>query len=225
MKVSKKIIAGLAITALAVVLVLWRVGIFKPAGKVSKGADEKGTVAAVEVNEPNAPAELGDSNEPDRAEDANEPERRRGRGGRRAGRFGRRDRDRDPNDPNDLNDPNDPNDSLEALNLKEVQMKDIIRKLAEWSGKVVIPDDEAMKQKLTIYSAEKLPREDALELIYMALRAKGYVAEESGRAIYIKPIAKALIGSVPTITEDYPLASISNKSQVVTKIVTEKYTH
>ncbi len=209
---TSKLIAALAVIALTMVIV-WRAGLIKPAAEVSKLTDEKTPPTSAQVSEPNAPEETeqaADSNEPQKTEDANDPNRPDRR--QRRGRRGRPGRDRDPNDPND------PNDSLQALNLKEVEMKEIIRKLADWSGKVVIPDEEAMKQKLTIYSSEKLPKEEALEMIYMALRAKGYVAEESGRAIYIKPLEKALIGSVPMITADQPLASISNKSQVVQKI-------
>ena len=75
----------------------------------------------------------------------------------------------DPNDSEKVKDANDvvadandPNDSLEALNLKDVQAKDIIKKLADWTGKVIIASDEVMKQKITIYSPKKLTREKAL---------------------------------------------------------------
>ena len=122
-----------------------------------------------------------------------------------------------PAEPAEPNEPADPNDTLEALNLKDVQMKDIVKKLAEWTGKVVIPTDEAMKQKITIYSAKKLPRSQALSMIYAALQMKGFVAEYAGNAIYLKPIASAKFGSVPTIPADYPIAGVENKSQVVRK--------
>ncbi|MHC4396096.1 MAG: secretin N-terminal domain-containing protein [Planctomycetota bacterium] len=123
----------------------------------------------------------------------------------------------EPNKPAEPNEPTDPNDMLEALNLKDVEMKDIIKKLAEWTGKVVIPTDEAMKQKITIYSAEKLPRNRALAMIYAALQMKGFVAEHVDNAIHLKPIASAKFGSVPTIPADYPIAAVENKSQVVRK--------
>jgi len=120
-------------------------------------------------------------------------------------------------EPNEPNKPAEPNDPMEALNLKDVEMKDIIKKLADWTGKVVIPTDEAMKQKITIYSSEKMPRSQALAMIYAALQSKGFVAERAGNAIYLKPIASAKFGSVPTISADYPIAAVENKSQVVQK--------
>ena len=67
------------------------------------------------------------------------------------------------------------------INLKDVEMKLIIQKIADWTGKVVIPTDEIMKEKITIYSPGRLPRNEALEQIYGALRMKGYTAEYSGQ--------------------------------------------
>ena len=107
---------------------------------------------------------------------------------------------------------------LEAVNLKDVEMKNIVQKISEWTGKVVIPTDEAMKQKITIYAPKELPRSQALAMIYSALRTKEYVVEESESVIYLKPIAKAKLGLVPTIGPDEPLAAIENKEQIVEKI-------
>ncbi len=118
----------------------------------------------------------------------------------------------EPNAP-----PEDPNDPLEAINLKDVEMKSIIEKIAKWTGKTVIPDDEAMKQKITIYAPNKLPRSKALRKIYSALRMKGYVAEEEDDTIFLKPLAEARLGVVPTVRADEPLAAFENKDQVVQK--------
>jgi general secretion pathway protein D len=96
-------------------------------------------------------------------------------------------------------------------------MRFIIEKIAEWTGKVVIPTDEVMKQKLTIYSSGKLSQNEALEHIYGALRLKGFIAEQSERTIYLRPIGDARIGVVPTITPEQSLASIENKEQIVQK--------
>ena len=123
----------------------------------------------------------------------------------------------DPNAPADADDPNAPDD-LEKINLNNVEMKQIIQTIAQWTGKPVIPyDDEVMKQKITIYATEELPRAQALSLIYSALRARGYVPEESQGAIYLKPLSKARYGVVPTLGVDEPLARMIDKSQIVEK--------
>ena len=117
----------------------------------------------------------------------------------------------------DPNRPAGPNEPMEALNLKDVEMKSIIQKIAEWTGKVIIPSTEAMNQKVTIYSAQKLPRSQALAHIYSALRMKGYVAEHADNAIYITPMKDAKLGFVPTIQAGQPLALLENKDQIVQK--------
>ena len=109
------------------------------------------------------------------------------------------------------------NEVSEALNLKDVEMRFIIEKIAEWTGKVVIPTDEVMKQKLTIYSPGTLSRSEALEHIYAALRLKGFIAEHADRTIYLRPIGDARIGVVPTIGPEQSLAAIENKEQIVQK--------
>ena len=116
----------------------------------------------------------------------------------------------DPNAP--------PEEKLEMINLNNVEMKQIIKTIAEWTGKPVIPyDDDVMKQKITIYATQELPRMQALSLIYSALRAKGYAPEEAEGAIYLKPLSKAKYGVVPTLGVDEPLAEIVDKSQIIEK--------
>ncbi|MHC4624825.1 MAG: secretin N-terminal domain-containing protein, partial [Planctomycetota bacterium] len=102
-------------------------------------------------------------------------------------------------------------------NLKDVEAKDIIKTIAEWTGKVIIPVDDAMKKKITIYSQKKLPRSHALALIYSALREQGIVAEERDGAILLRPIEDVKIRSVPTVPDNVPLASLINKAEVVQK--------
>jgi general secretion pathway protein D len=144
--------------------------------------------------EPNAPGGVREPNEVRRAFEPNRPASYSG-----------------------IRGPAGPNEPMEALNLKDVEMRSIIQKLAEWTGKVIIPTQEAMQQKVTIYAAEKMPRSQALAHIYSALRMKGYVAEQSDNAIYLTPMKDAKLGFVPTIPAGQPLALIENKEQIVQK--------
>jgi len=126
-------------------------------------------------------------------------------GGRPGGGFGGRPGG-EPNDPNQA--------GMESLNLNNVEMKDIINRVAEWTGKVVIPVAEAMQQRVTIYAPKRVPRKEALSLIYNALRTKGYVIEDANNVLYIKPIEQSKWGTVPTIPDDQPLEGVDNKDMV-----------
>jgi general secretion pathway protein D len=199
------------VVGLAALLIVWRVGFYP---EVAKQTEKPGEVEV--AVEPNAPAEAkkpveakkpGDGKEPTVTFAANRPG-----GPPNAGRSGRAVAAADSEKPAD------PNDPMEAVNLKDVQMKDIMKKLADWTGKPIIPSDEAMKQKVTIYAPAKLPRSEALSLIYASLLTKGFVVEHSERSIFIKAIKDAKVGGeVPTIASDYPLALLENKDQVVQK--------
>ncbi|HOL31473.1 MAG TPA: hypothetical protein PK052_05765, partial [Anaerohalosphaeraceae bacterium] len=112
----------------------------------------------------------------------------------------------------------DPNAALEAVNLNNVEMKNIIQMIAEWTGKPVIPtSDEILQAKLTIYSPKKLPRAEALSLISLALQSKGVVLEILEDKIFMRPLASVRLGAVPTIGPDEPLARFEDKSQIVEK--------
>lgn len=82
----------------------------------------------------------------------------------------------------------EPNESIVALNFKNVEFKNIVPKLAEWTGKVIIPDDKSMKEKITIYSPGKIPRSEAIAMIFNALCLKGYTTEETDSTIRIEKL-------------------------------------
>jgi general secretion pathway protein D len=109
---------------------------------------------------------------------------------------------------------------MEMINLRDVEMREIIQKLAAWTGKVVIPSDEAMKLRVTIYAPERLPRTQALAHIYSALRMKGIAAEHEGKVIFLKDMKTVkTTGYVPTVDPNQPLASLVNKDEIVQRFI------
>lgn len=121
-------------------------------------------------------------------------------------------------DPNQEQEAGPVEEPLEAVNLNNVEMRNVLQKIAEWTGKPIIPaTDEIMQLKVTIYSPEKLERSKAIALIFDALRAKGVIAEKSDDRILLKPVTQARVGFVPTLGADEPLARLEDKSAVVEK--------
>lgn len=219
-----KVIFWVVVSMASFFIVYW-VGFHPPVDGSARAAPDPNAVgepnAVAESNAPgdvnlpqgppdaNEPGETADVNEPGRPADANAPADANVPSDANA-----------PADANSLAEPNKPAESkepMEAVNLKEFEMKNIMEKLAAWTGKTIIPSDEAMKLKITIYASEKLPRSKALANIYSALRMKGIVAEAVGDTILLKPIAEAKLGQVPTIDPNQPLALIENKEQIVQK--------
>jgi len=219
--VRSKLIMSIVV-GIAAILIIWRVGIYPPVPEqTGKPAETK---VVTEAEKPPDVQKPGDANEPEVASDVNEPgeltDVNEPQIVATAGESGRPDGVGGQIRPAVITEPGvsvEPNEPMEIVNLKNVEMKTIIEKLAKWTGKVIIPTDESMKQKITIYAPEKLPRSKALQKIYSALRMKGYIAEQTDGTIFLKPITEAKLGEVPTISEDYPLAMVENKDQVVQK--------
>jgi len=224
-----KVFLWILVFAMAGVIV-WRVGFHKsdsylpdiepragaaPSPASAPEPNEAGDGDSADASEPNTPPEVKEPPSPEKPADAERPDRP---GPRRPRRGGSDEPEKKPegegDDPNATSESGEP---MEAVNLKDVEMKKIIDKIATWTGKTVIPHEEAMKQKITIYAPDKLPRAKALEKIYSALRMKNFVAEEVDDTIFLKPIADAKLGMVPTVGADEPLAVFENKDKIVRK--------
>jgi len=202
-----KLIILIAVLAGLTGVVVWRVGLHVPPPEAAPTSTE--TKAE---GEPNQPA---DTNEPNKPEDKKES--KEGQKPPDEDEAAEPNRPAEPNKPADVNEPNEPNDAMMAVNFKDMEMKDVVAKLADWTGKNIIPCDEVMGQKISIYAPKEVHKSRALELIYSSLRMKKFVAEHVGDTIYLKPLKEAKLMSVPTIPDDMPLASIDNKTQVVQK--------
>jgi general secretion pathway protein D len=198
-----------------VAFIIWRGCVYKPKADLSADAQSESVESAQADQTP------ADTDTPAEAREARDGRGARGREGksrRPRGFAGRPDFGPRHDDWDDPNQPAEGDNNLEAVNLNNVEMKNVIQTLGDWTGKPIIPtSDEVMQQKITIYSSEKIPRSKALSLIYAALHARGVIAERSDDRIFLKPVAQAKLGSVPTLGVDDPLARIEDKSQVVEK--------
>ncbi len=203
MERSKTIIS--TVVGVAAILIIWRVG-FQP---IPQPTETEQTQTTTESRPPGLMGRRRDPNESRIALDPNAPGR-----GFAFDRSRRGDRMRRSEEPEEIGDPNDP---LEVVNMNNVDMRNIIQRLTEWTGRVIIPDDEALRARVTIYAPERVPRSKALALVYSALRKKGFVVKHAEDAIYIEPLGDERLESVPIISADVPLAMIENKDQVVQK--------
>ncbi|MBN2182776.1 MAG: hypothetical protein JW715_12770, partial [Sedimentisphaerales bacterium] len=204
MERSKSIIS--IVVGIAAILIIWTVG-FYPEPPQPKAAPQQ-TQANIPPRQPGQIGAQTDPNRPQRIFDPNMA------GREFAGRRGFSGRRQQMTDPNEIGDPNDP---FVFANMNNLQMRNIIQLLTDWTGKPIIPSDEAMNVRISIYGPARLTRSKALSLIYSALRLKGFGAKHTEEAIYIQALADSRIDEVPIIGEDVPLATIENKDQIVQK--------
>ncbi|MBP7052935.1 MAG: hypothetical protein KBE65_18170 [Phycisphaerae bacterium] len=220
MERSKIVLWVLVLVAAGVII--WWVGFRPPAPDLPRVERKGGALAGARVsapNEPNSPESdtaPADANQPG-DKDPNQPKVQAGAPEPNAPPKPEAEKPSEAK-PAKAEVPEDPNDPLEAVNLKDVEMKNIIEKIAQWTGKAVIPSDEAMKQKITIYAPDKLPRSKALLKIYSALRMKGFTPEIVDDTIFLKPLSEARLGVHPIVPPDQPLAAFENSAQIVQKL-------
>ena len=112
-------------------------------------------------------------------------------------------------------DPND--DPMIPVNLNGIGINDIIQILISWTGKAVLPSNDALGLTLTVYSPQTMPRSKALSLLYSAMRQQGFVADVEEDIIYIRPYTVRTIDA-PIVKENDELALIQDKDSIVRKI-------
>jgi len=219
---SLRLIIMLVVIAVAAGVITWVAISYKPGPKVAGEGPEKKEVA--EANQPEEAGEAEEGKEPEKAGEGEKEEEGDSKEGEEE-QEKEKDKDEEEEKPGEEQEkvsedeePNEPNDPMEKANLKNVEMKKIIDKLADWTDKTIIPTKEAMDKKITIYSKKELPQSKVLSLIYSSLRIQGIVAETTDDTIYLKELKDAKLMSVPMVPADIPLASIENRNQVVRKI-------
>jgi type II secretory pathway component GspD/PulD (secretin) len=215
MKTSKKIIS--IIVSIAVILIVIEVFFLSP---LSKPETESSEIAEPQTNaDQNTPLSQESETEPQAVPDFNAP--------LVPGDANARDisiasaRSPQPGEPNQIKpeETGDPNDPMVAVHINNMEMKNIMKTLMDWTGKSIIPTNEAMKARITVFAPDKLPRSKALQLIYSALKIQGYVVEPYDKdTITIKQITDAAkLSKVPIIDSNTPLATIQNKEEIVQK--------
>jgi general secretion pathway protein D len=111
----------------------------------------------------------------------------------------------------------DPN-GMQSLNLNNVEMRNLVKMIGDWTGKAVIPaNDDIMQIRITIYCPQKLTKSEALGLIFMALQSRGVVADQTQGRIILRPLATAKLGAIPTLGVDEPLAKFQDRTAIVEK--------
>jgi type II secretion system protein D len=89
-----------------------------------------------------------------------------------------------------------------ALGFRNVSVDQIIPFIVESTGKVVMPQQDVLNRKVTIINDRPIPREDALDLVFMALQQIGVAVVESQHVISLRDIAEITRQDVPVIGPD-----------------------
>jgi type II secretory pathway component GspD/PulD (secretin) len=106
---------------------------------------------------------------------------------------------------------------------KGVDVAQIVNFISEQTKKPVLKEN-SVQGKITVYSANKIPPDQALQLVYDALELQGIAVIETPRAIQLVPADAAKTMRIQILQAEESASSITNRTQIVQKIFKLKTT-
>lgn len=88
------------------------------------------------------------------------------------------------------------------LAFKNATVDSIVSFIAETTGKVVIPQKDVLSRAITVVNDVEIPREQALDLVLLALQQAGVAVVENEQTITLRDISEIVKQHVPVIGPD-----------------------
>ncbi|MGH7133528.1 MAG: secretin N-terminal domain-containing protein, partial [Phycisphaerales bacterium] len=104
-----------------------------------------------------------------------------------------------------------------TLSFPKATVEQIIPFIVETTGKVVIPQQDVLARRITILNDTKIPRQQALDLVFLALQQSGVAVVESKDIILLRDQAKVdqeavpVLGPSQTTLDRHELGSVVQK--------------
>jgi hypothetical protein len=110
-----------------------------------------------------------------------------------------------------------------ALAFKNVSVEDMIPFIVEVTGKVVLPQQAVLSRKVTVLNDRKIPREEALDLVVLALQQNGVAVVETDTTITLRDIGEITRQDVPVIGPDQSVLDRRDLGTFVEKVFRLRY--
>ena len=105
-----------------------------------------------------------------------------------------------------------------VLAFKSVRVEQLIPFIVEATGKVVMPQDEVLTRPITVVNDREIPRQRALDMVFMALQQAGIAVVETDEIITLRDIAEIDRQDVPVIGPDQSVLGRSDFGTIAEKI-------
>ncbi len=89
-----------------------------------------------------------------------------------------------------------------TLGFKNVSIEEIIPFIVQVTGKVVMPQQTVLTKKVTVLNDRPIPREEALDLVVLALQQNGIAVVETDKTITLRDIGEITRQDVPVLGPD-----------------------
>ncbi len=109
------------------------------------------------------------------------------------------------------------------LSFRNVSVEQIIPFIVESTGKVVLPQTDVLARRITVLNDKEISRQQALDLIFLALQQAGVAVVESKELILLRDQGEVDRQSLPVIPADQSLLDRTDVGSVVQKIFQLKH--
>lgn len=105
-----------------------------------------------------------------------------------------------------------------VLAFKNVTVEQIVPFIVEATGKVVVPQQDVMSRRVTILNDRPIPRDQALDLVLMALQQMGVAVVENNGIIALRDIAELTRSDLPVLGPEVSALSRGDLGTMAQKI-------
>jgi len=105
-----------------------------------------------------------------------------------------------------------------VLAFKGVRVEQLIPFIVEATGKVVMPQDEVLNRSITVVNDREIPRQRALDMVFMALHQAGIAVVESDEIITLRDLAEIDRQDVPVIGPEQTVLGRTDFGTIAEKI-------
>ncbi|MGQ0627283.1 MAG: secretin N-terminal domain-containing protein [Phycisphaerales bacterium] len=110
-----------------------------------------------------------------------------------------------------------------VLSFKSASVSELVPMIVEYTGKVVLPQDEVLARRITIVNDRPLTRRQALDLVFLGLQQKGIAVIEGREIIYLRDQAQVEQQAVPVLSADESTLERKDVGTIVQKVFGFRY--
>jgi general secretion pathway protein D len=110
-----------------------------------------------------------------------------------------------------------------ALAFKSVTVDELIPFIVSATGKVVLPQQDVLSRKITVLNETPIPRQQALEMVFLALQQNGIAVVVRGETITLRDIAEVTRQDVPVLGPEITVADRTDLGSIVEKVYTLRF--
>ncbi|MBL8763659.1 MAG: hypothetical protein JNM07_05270 [Phycisphaerae bacterium] len=110
-----------------------------------------------------------------------------------------------------------------VLAFKGVTVEQLIPFIVEATGKVVIPQQDVLNRKITVVNDQQVPRNQALDLVFLALQQSAVGVTETATTITLRDLAEVDRQDVPVIGPDESVLQRQDQGTLAEKVFALKH--